>query len=101
MDANELMGRLVEGEIVSLTPDQWRCVAPSFEVAERHDTGLRGEILLVTSGAGAAIVEEPSNAERVVRPLPTTAAARELIADRLATYDRMWDGCGCKIDYHR
>ena len=26
--------------------------------------------------------------------------ARALVARRLETYDKMWDGCGCKVDYH-
>ncbi len=26
-------------------------------------------------------------------------AAQEFVAARLETYERMWDGCGCKVDY--
>ena len=39
-----------------------------------------------------AVVEEPAVGERVVRPLPDQAAVKALIAERLAAYERMWDG---------
>jgi len=35
-----------------------------------------------------------------VRRLGGEDEARAFIRDRLDTYDRMWDGCGCKIDYY-
>jgi hypothetical protein len=37
----------------------------------------------------------------VIRRLADEAAAARFVADRLATYERMWDGCGCRIDYYR
>jgi hypothetical protein len=101
MDAQQLQRGLEAGEIVRLDRDDWDSCRDRFRVMERHDTGLRGELLIVAGAAGLAVVEEPSTVERVVRPLPSLQAARELLADRLATYDRMWDGCGCKIDYYR
>ena len=26
--------------------------------------------------------------------------AERFVEDRLSDYERMWDGCGCKIEYH-
>ena len=39
-----------------------------------------------------------SGLERVVADLE---AAGRFVDNRLAAYDRMWDGCGCKVDYDR
>jgi hypothetical protein len=25
---------------------------------------------------------------------------RRFVRERLEAYDRMWDGCGCKVDYY-
>jgi hypothetical protein len=36
----------------------------------------------------------------VIRRLTGAGEARALVARRLETYDKMWDGCGCKVDYH-
>ena len=29
-----------------------------------------------------------------------TSLSKGFVEDRLTDYERMWDGCGCKIDYH-
>ena len=99
MDAGRLLERLAAGEIVDLPHAQWEDLAASFEVIEQHDTRMRGMLLVVESSAGLAVVEEPSPALRVVRPLPTLHDVHCFVAERLAAYDRMWDGCGCRIDY--
>jgi len=54
----------------------------------------------VRGRAGLAAVERPGAGRRVVRPLPDEEAVRRFVADRLTAYERMWDGCGCKIDYY-
>lgn len=98
-DAETLAGRLAAGEIVPLSAAQWERHADGFAVVDRHDTRLAGDLLLVRRGAVWAVVERPSPAERVVRPFTDEAEARRFVAGRLALYERVWDGCGCKIDY--
>jgi hypothetical protein len=101
VDCSELERRLDVGEIVRLTRDDWNSCCQRYAVVEQHDTGLRGELLIVEHPTGLAVVEEPSPTERAIRPIASLADAHQLLTDRLATYDRMWDGCGCKIDYYR
>ena len=101
MSCSEIERRLDAGEIVRLTRAEWSSCQHRYAVVERHDTGLRGELLIVERPAGLAVVEEPSPTERAMRPIASVEAAHQLLADRLATYDRMWDGCGCKVDYYR
>jgi hypothetical protein len=45
------------------------------------------------------VQEETPDREVLVRIRPTREAAEEFVAHRLETYERMWDGCGCKVDY--
>ena len=99
MDAQTLMDRLETGATVLLSCDEWDALRNTFEVIEEHDTRLSGMLRLVRSPAGLAAVEQPGPDQRVVRPLADMTAARAFVTDRLETYDRMWDGCGCKIDY--
>jgi hypothetical protein len=106
-DAEQLHHRLEAGEIVPVREEDWVRLGRSFHVVARHDTGLSGELVLARQPRrGRArqwvVVEEPQPDERVVRPVASEAAGRALIADRLATYERMWDGCSaCKVDYYR
>ena len=46
------------------------------------------------------IQEETPNGEVLLRRLDSRASAEQFVEGWLADYERMWDGCGCKIDYH-
>lgn len=99
MTLRKLLGRLEKGLVVSLSRSAWESIAAGLpqvkmlKIFETIDTGLAGQILLVQGpGSSWAIVEEPEPNQRVVRPLASEAEARALIADRLAAYERMWDG---------
>ena len=95
--ATELRRRLDEGQTVPLTTARWQQWGGNFEVVEEVSTSLGGVIQVVRWPAGKkerrwALVEEPQPGERVVRPLPDRGAVKALIAERLAAYERMWDG---------
>jgi hypothetical protein len=95
--AAELLRRLDAGEIVPLKAASWEAWRDRFAVPEAVPTAL-GTVIEVVRWPAAGrqrrwgIVEEPAAGERVVRPLPDRAAVKALIADRLAAYERMWDG---------
>lgn len=98
-DLQDLLTRLAAGQIVPLPAADWPQLAAGFPTREVVPTGLAGDILLVRRAVpgskkqGWAIVEEPpKKAEKVIRPLNSEKEARALIADRLAAYERMWDG---------
>ena len=100
MTQPELLRRLAEEGIVPLTAEEWGEIRHAFQVVERHPTFLAGELVIAHSEAGLIAVEEPRDDERVVRRLGDEAAMRAFVKERLDTYERMWDGCGCKVDYY-
>jgi hypothetical protein len=99
MVERELRQRLDSKRIVTLSASEWERVAGEFEILESHDTKLAGLLLLVRHGERLVAVERPGPGRRVLRRLDDEEEARTFIRERLASYDRMWDGCGCKIDY--
>jgi hypothetical protein len=100
MSPSELADRLRDERIVVLGAGEWSAVAGGLEVIARHDTGVAGDLLIVRVDGGVAAVEEPKADERVVRRLADDEEARRFVESRLEAYERMWDGCGCKIDYY-
>ena len=99
VDYPTLVSELAFGRIVALALENWNELSGEFRITEEIPTGMAGSILLMrrpksptAKQAGWAIVEEPEPKVRVVRPLDTEQEARALIADRLAAYERMWDG---------
>lgn len=101
MTNEELNRRLVSETVVTLAPEEWAELAGGFEEVERHATLIAGDLLVARDPDGLVAVEEPSPKERVVRRLADDAAARAFVEDRLETYERMWDGCGCRVEYYR
>ena len=100
MTSEELNLRLASDRIVRLSIDEWEAAAPSLEEVERHDTFIAGDLILVRTDHDLAAVEEPKSSERVVTRLGDAATADAFVKERLSDYERMWDGCGCRIDYY-
>ncbi len=99
MDFEAIDAALDQGEIVPLRAESWARASDRYDVREEISTGMAGSILLIRREKSAtrkraawALVEEPEPSVRVVRPLATEREARALIQDRLAAYERMWDG---------
>ncbi len=99
MTADDLNRRLLAERIVPLAANEWSMLADSYEQLERHITGVAGDLLIVNGAAGIAAVEQPTPDQRVVRLLSDAEEVRRFVEQRMDEYERMWDGCGCKIDY--
>lgn len=99
MTLPELLEEVRAGGIVPLSADAWDALSEDVEILERHPTQLAGDILIVRLEGGLAAVESPSRDARVVRPLAGPEEAGAFIAKRMEEYERMWDGCGVKVDY--
>ena len=98
MTPEKLAEQLDAGSIVPMAESAWPALSETFPLVEEIDTHMSGRILLVRrpvpgkKGLGWAIVEDPEPLKKVIRPLNNEKEARALIADRLAAYERMWDG---------
>lgn len=95
----DFLGRLERGGTVPLSAREWEDLAAGFPVVERHETQLAGELLVVRVGEVLAAVEAPSRDARVARLLGGAAEARAFVTRRMEEYERMWDGCGVKVEY--
>jgi hypothetical protein len=101
MATDELTQRILAEGIVTLDTAAWQKVADSFEELERHDTFIAGHLVVARREGVLVAVEEPVSTRRVIRRMADDAEVRRFVQDRLDTYERMWDGCGCKVDYYR
>jgi hypothetical protein len=100
MTQGELKALLASERIVVVPPADWPDLSAIFAEVERHDTGFAGALILLQFEDGLAALEQPSADRWVVRRLGDRPEADRFIQDRLAQYERMWDGCGCRIDYY-
>jgi hypothetical protein len=99
MTVGEFRERLAGGRTVPVSREEWEALAGEFLEVERHDTQLAGHLLIVRVGDELAAVEAPSREARVARLLGSPEAAHAFVRKRLGEYERMWDGCGVKVEY--
>ena len=100
MTIDELHHRIAEEPFVAVPAAEWTELAARVDEIERHATGLAGDLVVVRIGHDLAAVEEPSPATRLVRRLADADELQRFVRGRMETYDKMWDGCGCKVDYY-
>ena len=96
MDWNK---RLSDGEVLEITTDERDALMAAGELIRDEDTKISGPIRVVAVDGVVVFQEQTTKNVLLVRAMPSIAHAEQLLADRLDTYDRMWDVCGCMGDY--
>ncbi|MGD8440599.1 MAG: hypothetical protein PVG53_08680 [Holophagae bacterium] len=86
---------------VVLDHDELEILLEAADLVRDDDTCLAGRIRILDVDGVSLVQEQTQDGRILVRRLDSEDAARRLVDDRLATYERMWDGCGCKVDYDR
>jgi len=76
-------------------------VLNAADVLRDEDTCLAGRIRILVLDGVVMVQEQTQEGRILIRRLESEDAARLLVDGRLASYERMWDGCGCKVDYDR
>jgi len=71
------------------------------ELLLEENTYLSDKIRLLKYNDDLLIQEKSTKEEFLIRRMNTRKEAEDLIRERLNIYNRMWDGCGCKIDYYK
>ena len=70
------------------------------ETIIEKDTHISDKIRLLKLDDDLIIQEKTTKDELLIRMVKTKKEAEELIDQRLEIYDKMWDGCGCRVDYY-
>jgi hypothetical protein len=65
----------------------------------QEETGMAGPIRILLL-RGRHIVQEGSpSGDFFLRKMDSMQAGDQFVDDRLALYERIWDGCGCRVHY--
>jgi uncharacterized lipoprotein YehR (DUF1307 family) len=75
-------------------------VFKDFHIIYEADTGLSDKIRILEKDDRYFIQETTNKNEILFRRMKSLAEAEELVKQRLEIYEKMWDGCGCKVDYY-
>ena len=69
------------------------------EVLRQDNTCVAGWIRILSVDGAILVQEETPDGNALARRMPSIEDANDFVNDRLGIYERMWDGCGCKINY--
>lgn len=99
MDLHAKLGALAD-DILQLPPDALAALLATTQPVHEADTHFAGMIRILEF-EGRLLVQEqhPEQELLLVRRFADRATADAFVQDRLDTYERMWDGCGCKVHY--
>lgn len=99
MDASEIIREVSKDVVVKIDRNILMAFLERAEAIREEDTTLAGWIRILSLDGHILVQEETPEREVLVRRLPSIDRANRMVDRRLADYERMWDGCGCKIDY--
>jgi len=101
IDEARLSDLLARGDIVWISPGERDEVEALAEVVEIPGATFAGGPVILRTGDRLAALEQGRADAWVLRPFEDETGARTFLARRREEYDRMWDGCGCRIDYEK
>jgi len=71
------------------------------EILDQRDTLICGPIRILKQDRLLFIQETSNQDEIILRSINSLDQANQFVQERMKIYEKMWDGCGCKIDYYR
>lgn len=95
-----LTHRIPKDGALAVGADEVDALREESQKIREVDTRFNGVIEVFQTADGEYILAEQTlQRQPVIRKVGSPAQADELIRSRLEVYDRMWDGCGCTVDF--
>lgn len=100
MNLGKLLTDLADSPVLQINAEDLQDVLGQSQILHEAETQFAGSVRILEL-EGHILVQEQLERSGVflVRELRTRGEADRFLNERLETYERMWDGCGCKIDY--
>jgi len=101
VETDKLVSQLRAQTVVPIEDGDLVSLLQAAEVVRAEDTQMAGMLRLLRLGGQYLIQEQTPDGRILVRGQPSREAAERFFEDRLETYERMWDGCGCHVEYFK
>jgi len=100
MSISAVINELKEKNIIILNSEDLEMLLAEAELIIEKDTLISGQIRILKFESSYMSQESTPKGEIVLRIFNSLQEAEELVNEHLDIYDKMWDGCGCKINYY-
>jgi len=99
VNVDELVAKLQSQAPIPVTREILVSLLETADVLRLDNTCVAGWIRILSVDGVILVQEETPDGNALARRMPSLEEAHDFVDDRLAAYERMWDGCGCKINY--
>lgn len=100
MDFSKLNIVLQKNNYLMITEIELNELLLKSQIIVEKDTLISDKIRLLKLNNQLILQEKTTKDEYLIRMVKSLEEGEELIKQRMEIYDRMWDGCGCKVDYY-
>ena len=100
MKSTEIMAEAKKKEYSVINEDDLNNLLSDSKIIIEKDTLISDKIRLLKFEDDFFIQEKSNKNEIIIRIVNSNSEGEIFINNRMETYDKMWDGCGCKVDYY-
>jgi hypothetical protein len=100
MDIQKIINSLRKKKYLEVSKEEVNELLAVSKLLIEENTYISDKIRLLEFKSDLLLQEKTTNDEFLIRIVKTKKEGEELIKERLEIYNRMWDGCGCKVDYY-
>ncbi|MGD9898352.1 MAG: hypothetical protein AB7T22_04405 [Calditrichaceae bacterium] len=100
MDLKEFLEKIDIEKVKIITAEQLEFIKAAAELITERDTLISGIIRVLKIENTYLLQETTNKSEITLRRFTSLESANELLDERMEIYEKMWDGCGCKIRYY-
>lgn len=101
MNFSQSIGQLESKNYILISSDQLEDLINASITVFEEDTSVSGFIRILKYGDYYLFQEQTPKGEIIIRKFDDQTNAAHLVEERLEIYEKMWNGCGCRIDYHK
>jgi hypothetical protein len=99
VNGHELVAKLQSPAPIPVDRENLVNLLETAEVLRQDNTCVAGWIRILSVDGAILVQEETPDGNALARRMASIEDANSFVDNRLGTYERMWDGCGCKINY--
>ncbi len=96
----EILNKLKTEIVVILDKSDIDNFLSEVEILDEQNTLVSDKIRIVKFNTNILTQEMTLKNEIAIRKMTDMEEAEKFVEDRMSTYEKMWDGCGCKVNYY-
>ena len=97
---NKIIEKVLSEKTVFFGIEEIDGVISDADIVDDKDTLMSGRIRIIKYGAYVMVQETTDKGEAVLRLMKDLNHAVDFVNSRMDTYEKMWDGCGCRVKYY-